>query len=1157
MSDGTKAGLAGGGGATVTGGMLAASGGFSWGMILVVALVIFVVFFLAFWFVLRVISQRRDRGLFDELKSDSERFGRGGPEEKGEDLRELRAKFLRGLTEYQKQAKTGLANSPWFLVMGASGSGKSRALENCGDDFWIKDLTDVRAGMGGTRFMDWWFSRENGIYLDTAGRFVDTLIGEGTEESEQQVRDRLKQLEEFLKLVRKYRPHCPINGMIAVVSAVDLQTKTPEALESDALKLRRTLQAVQVALDVRIPVMVWVSKCDKVPGFRDYFAGIARDPLHNQMFGWSKPGGKESLNDRFDPGQMEQELRKVAEELKARRWAVLENWVPLRGWSRPEAASFLYVFPDRLTDLFPPLRTYLGNIFGDQGTAGKLPFFRGVYFTSAMTEGEELDRQLARAQNRDLASYVEEEKEQKRKGKNVYLLKLSMFLVDTLREKLVKERNLVTRYSDAVAGMRRAQWYITGLMAVAVAVMGLWVWFMSQSFEHSIDRQRRLWQFVAQGMGNPDAVVLLARNVGADGTIQYFPRLDNKPDENPAANNLTAYLELAAYATNDLHVPLVFKLFSTSRHDLHDMKRLQAWKIVAAQFAFKPILTNADEALRNSQQWDAAQHVPVLKAVIDWESIRRVSPPPASAQSHVMSVLVNFLSHLGGNSATAQLPDADVAGLDALQDLYLRLDAGTNLPSFGNTLDQNPAFAHLLGLLVAKSDEGTNEFTALLAPFAALTNATENFVRSELSFTDWGTNNPDLSAPAPAAAAFDDLRGRYGQYRRNLNQLANDLAGPERNQDPGVEFSNRMARAQDELFSELLGVQAALPADQLAGDLGRESLDLLATNIGVLKVVVAADSQDVANYLAGHDYLFQVVSAGKPNYLQRNDYYAQALKSFAPLPAYNVAGMGGRARATQRLNDKLASYRPSDVDLVDLSFTNFVAGLLQESMAYHTNRWQRELAMHRNKFGWAAGGGFPKQLIAEGWRVADLTNWLDQVEELTGEQLAAGQPPDADLADLKAGLLMVLSDDRTEARKIQIATIKPSDFNQIWAAVLNVTNVPMVMNNAQDIKINGRFELNKLENSDAVPLSLDDPEFLIRDVSNVNQSEVTASGPEFSSPWAPLQFLLAQDSRVMMSSSETNLAVWINFSQDGPYALQIKCPGELAKLIVKWRAEKR
>src|SRR5205823_1548638 len=64
---------------------------------------------------------------------------------------------------------------------------------------------------------------------------------------------------------------------------------------------------------------------------------------------------------------------------------------------RTDEVDRLYAFPNSIALIAPNLRRYLSTIFVQSEWSAKPLFLRGIYFTSALREGSELDQELAQA----------------------------------------------------------------------------------------------------------------------------------------------------------------------------------------------------------------------------------------------------------------------------------------------------------------------------------------------------------------------------------------------------------------------------------------------------------------------------------------------------------------------------------------------------------------------------------------------------------------------------------------------------------------------------------------------------------------------------------------------------------------------------------------
>ena len=118
-------------------------------------------------------------------------------------------------------------------------------------------------GAGGTINMHWWFTNY-AVLIDTAGKLLFQEAPPGS----------TSEWTEFLNLLRKTRPNCPINGLLLVIPSESLIKDSMEDIASKAGKIARQLDTIQRTLDVRFPVFVFITKCDKIVGFREFFSGV-------------------------------------------------------------------------------------------------------------------------------------------------------------------------------------------------------------------------------------------------------------------------------------------------------------------------------------------------------------------------------------------------------------------------------------------------------------------------------------------------------------------------------------------------------------------------------------------------------------------------------------------------------------------------------------------------------------------------------------------------------------------------------------------------------------------------------------------------------------------------------------------------------------------
>src|SRR5712675_3733940 len=169
-----------------------------------------------------------------------------------------------------------LYDLPWYVLIGPPGSGKTTALVNSGLKFPLsRGATPAAiAGVGGTRYCDWWFTEE-AVMIDTAGRYT-------TQDSDAAA-DKASWFS-FLDLLKKSRPRQPINGVLVAISIEDILTMSRQDLAAHAEAIRMRLLELHQRLNVSFPVYALITKVDLVAGFAEYFVHLS-DQGRRQVWG--------------------------------------------------------------------------------------------------------------------------------------------------------------------------------------------------------------------------------------------------------------------------------------------------------------------------------------------------------------------------------------------------------------------------------------------------------------------------------------------------------------------------------------------------------------------------------------------------------------------------------------------------------------------------------------------------------------------------------------------------------------------------------------------------------------------------------------------------------------------------------------------------------
>jgi type VI secretion system protein ImpL len=334
---------------------------------------------------------------------------------------------------------------PWYVFIGAPGSGKTTALVNSGLQFPLKDKgaggDPSLAGVGGTRNCDWWFTEE-AVLLDTAGRYT-------TQESDLEADAAAWQ--GFLDLIKRFRPRRPLNGALVTLSVSDLMLWSEEERKRYAWHVRARVAELYERLGVRFPVYLLVTKSDLLAGFVEFF-GELEPAGRARVWGATFPSG----DDGFvlgTPGQrFSGEFRTLEERLYGE---MLERLQDERDLQRRAAA---YRFPQEFRGLGPLIEDFLDTAFlGVTGTPE--PVLRGVYFTSGTQEGSPIDRvlgalartfRLERAAGPVMAG----------SGKSFFLMRL-------LREVIFPESGL----AGSDTGLERREWRLRWIAYGAIGAL--------------------------------------------------------------------------------------------------------------------------------------------------------------------------------------------------------------------------------------------------------------------------------------------------------------------------------------------------------------------------------------------------------------------------------------------------------------------------------------------------------------------------------------------------------------------------------------------------------------------------------------------------------------------------------------------------------------
>ncbi|MEX8519898.1 MAG: type VI secretion system membrane subunit TssM [Leptothrix sp. (in: b-proteobacteria)] len=359
---------------------------------------------------------------------------------------------------------------PWYLIIGAPGSGKTTALCNSGLKFPLAEQTGSTGGalvpvqgVGGTRQCDWWFT-DQAVLIDTAGRFT-------TQDSDRD-NDRATWAG-FLALLRKSRPRQPVNGVLVSVSVSDLLTRSASERAHHAATVRQRIQELHEQLGIRFPIYLLVTKADLLAGFMDYFSTLDKaqraDPWgatfdldaaqHTDIKTFS--AHFDALVQRLDAG--------LVERLQQER--------------DPARRARIYGFPAQLAGLRELLQEFIDAVFSASRFEAH-PLLRGVYLVSGTQEGSPIDRLLgAVARNFRLERAMLPP--QQASGRSYFLTQLLSSVV--FAESALAGTNL--RWERRRRGLTLAAYAALGLVGLGVLTMSVASYVNNRAYVAEVAQQ--------------------------------------------------------------------------------------------------------------------------------------------------------------------------------------------------------------------------------------------------------------------------------------------------------------------------------------------------------------------------------------------------------------------------------------------------------------------------------------------------------------------------------------------------------------------------------------------------------------------------------------------------------------------------------------------
>lgn len=382
----------------------------------------------------------------ESIKSESAK-----PDSDANELSMLKMHFndtLKTLKGTQWGGKNGIRNlyeQPWFVIIGAPGSGKTTALINSGLKFPLAKVTgkETVSGVGGTRFCEWLITDE-AVLVDTAGRYT-------TQDSDTAVD--ASGWNDFLLLLKKHKKQRPVNGVLITVSMQDILQQNNDEKKFQINSIQKRLQELNSQLGVQVPVYFILTKCDLINGFQEFFGEFSQEE-RKQVWGITFP--EETIYD--NELQIKTAFLPEYDNLIARvNQRVISRLFEER---QDELKGKILGFPQQMALVREQLNEFIVALFSPTRFYQKV-MLRGVYFTSGAQKGEPIDQVKDYFSN----TFGLENQSITNKADNEY----SFFLYDLLKNVIFKESGL----AGGNVKLEKKYWWIKMASFASIAIISL------------------------------------------------------------------------------------------------------------------------------------------------------------------------------------------------------------------------------------------------------------------------------------------------------------------------------------------------------------------------------------------------------------------------------------------------------------------------------------------------------------------------------------------------------------------------------------------------------------------------------------------------------------------------------------------------------------
>ena len=256
-----------------------------------------------------------------------------------------------------------LYDRPWFLVIGDSGSGKSAIIENSG--FTASNNNSLPINLDNISqcpSIKLW-PNDEAVFIETSGDYLNENISDNSD-----------RWQDYILALRRLRPKLPFNSIIITICPADLFLYDLIERDNFAALLYKRLQDIDKIYQSRLPVYIFLTKLDLMPGFSECFSGLDAGEA-DQCLGWTF--AYDDIDKAAPIADFSVQYTNLVTRLSGRVANLLLRYPDKTGSAK------LFCLPAQMTAYLPMLERFFKQIFV---TVPRRPLLRGIYLTSTMPE---------------------------------------------------------------------------------------------------------------------------------------------------------------------------------------------------------------------------------------------------------------------------------------------------------------------------------------------------------------------------------------------------------------------------------------------------------------------------------------------------------------------------------------------------------------------------------------------------------------------------------------------------------------------------------------------------------------------------------------------------------------------------------------------------